>query len=191
MNFAVTTIHVYALQYLIQSSPFLIPTASRLTIEMSHEALPIDRRAFAEALESLPLDALHGKAAEISNSITHLKSSNDQMMPFADDGDQDCKDAMFENLMVIGRMNERIGMLRAEVERRGMRWADAEVEDANANKDHDMIDTHGQLVNGHANGDVRSTVSAPSGRLTDEELRTRLAQQLDEGDEDGDEGVHL
>jgi len=111
-------------------------------------------------------------------------------MPFAEEGDQDCKDAMYENLVVIGRMNERIGMLRAEVERRGMRWADAEVEEANANKDHEMTDTSGQLVNGHADNNIRQTESAPSGRLTDEELRARLAQQLE--DDDGEEeGVHL
>lgn len=55
---------------------------------MSHEALPIDRARFAEALESLPLDALHSKVAELRNSMDHLRSSNEQMMPFADDGDQ-------------------------------------------------------------------------------------------------------
>lgn len=56
--------------------------------DMSHEALPIDRARFAEALESLPLDALHSKVAELRNNIQHLRSSNDQMVPFADEGDQ-------------------------------------------------------------------------------------------------------
>jgi hypothetical protein len=55
---------------------------------MSHQALPIDRVRFAEALESLPLDALHSKVAELRNSMNHLRSSNEQMMPFADQGDQ-------------------------------------------------------------------------------------------------------
>lgn len=80
---------------------------------MSHEALPIDIPAFARALEDLPVDALHTKAEELLNSIEHLKYSNNEMMPFADEGDQgnhihpflntpsltatsDCKDAMFE-----------------------------------------------------------------------------------------------
>lgn len=55
---------------------------------MSHEALPIDIPSFTRALESLPVDALHTKAAEIRNSISHLRSSNEQMLPFADQGDQ-------------------------------------------------------------------------------------------------------
>ena len=55
---------------------------------MSHEALPIDVPAFIRAIQDLPVDALHSRAAEIQNSIAHLKSSNDQMVPFADDGDQ-------------------------------------------------------------------------------------------------------
>ena len=55
---------------------------------MSHEALPLDAPAFARALEELPIDALHSRAAEIQNSIAHLKSSNEQMIPFADEGDQ-------------------------------------------------------------------------------------------------------
>jgi hypothetical protein len=55
---------------------------------MSHEALPIDRVQFAEALESLPLDALHAKVAELRNNMDHLRYSNEQMVPFADEGDQ-------------------------------------------------------------------------------------------------------
>ncbi|KAF2152917.1 hypothetical protein K461DRAFT_267591 [Myriangium duriaei CBS 260.36] len=149
---------------------------------MSSDALPIDPTAFAQALESLPPETLHLKAAEIANSINHLKSSNEQMLPFADEGDQDCKDAMFENLVVIGRMNERIRMLREEVEKRGLRWADAEVEDSE------------RRVNGHVleEGDavVGTGQRAQSGRLTDEELRRRLAEQMAQDGED-EEGVHL
>ncbi|KAF2222877.1 hypothetical protein BDZ85DRAFT_180186, partial [Elsinoe ampelina] len=107
---------------------------------MSSDALPIDPAQFAHALESLPVETLHQKAAEILNSIGHLKSSNEQMMPFADEGDQDCKEAMFENLVVIGRMNERIKILREEVEKRGLRWMDAEVEEREGK------------VNGHVEG---------------------------------------
>ena len=57
-------------------------------VVMSHEALPIDRARFAEALESLPLDALHSKVAELRNNMNHLRYSNEQMVPFADEGDQ-------------------------------------------------------------------------------------------------------
>lgn len=99
---------------------------------------------------------------------------------------------MFENLVVVGRMNERIHLLRAEVERRGMRWADAEVEDRT------MTDAIGEVVNGTSSGAEAHTGGAsqsqaarvPSGRLTDEELRARLLETL--GDDDGeDDGVHL
>lgn len=154
---------------------------------MSSGAAPIDPARFALALESLPLDALHTKAAELRNSIAHLKSSNDQMMPFADEGDDDCREAMFENLAVIGRMNERIELLRKEVEGRGMRWAEGEVEDAekasttvNGHLDGEMEGENGMVAQGRAE-------RAPSGRLTDEELRRRLEAEMDEEEN----GVHL
>ena len=148
---------------------------------MSSDAAPIDPERFALALESLPLDALHSKAAELRNSISHLKSSNEQMLPFAEEGDDVCREAMFENLSVIGRINERISLLRAEVERRGMRWADGEVEDAEA-REGKLVNGDGEDVNG-----VREQ-RQPSGRLTDEELRRQLDAQM--GD-DEEEGVHL
>jgi hypothetical protein len=150
---------------------------------MSSGAQPIDPERFAAALEGLPLGNLHAKAAELQNNIAHLKYSNEQMLPFADDGDNDCKEAMFENLVVIGRMNDRIKMLRDEVEKRGMRWSEGEVEEK-------------ALANGHAEGDAESASGhsavqerAPSGRLTDEELRRRLEAEV--GDEGNEDGVHL
>lgn len=158
---------------------------------MSHGALPIDARAFSQALESLPVDALHAKVAEIQNSISHLKTSNDQMMPFAEEGDQDCKDAMFENLVVIGRMNDRIQLLRDEVERRGLRWADAEVEDAENRKRLASDGTNGHMIDAQYR---TGSDQAGSGSLTDQELRARLTAQLDENGEDGqgeEDGVHL
>ncbi|KAG8626192.1 hypothetical protein KVT40_006593 [Elsinoe batatas] len=147
---------------------------------MSSDALPIDPAQFAIALESLPVETLHQKAAEILNSIGHLKSSNEQMMPYADEGDQDCKEAMFENLVVIGRMNERIKILREEVEKRGLRWMDAEVEEREGK------------VNGHVegNGEARE-VRAPSGRLTDEELRRRMEERMAADEAEEEDGVHL
>ena len=146
---------------------------------MSSATQPIDPTRFAEALESLPIDALHSKAAELRNSIGHLKFSNEQMLPFAEEGDDVCREAMFENLSVIGRMNERISLLRAEVEKRGMRWADGEVEDAEARE--------AKMVNGDA-GANGNEARQRNGRLTDEELRRQLEAQMGE---DEDEGVHL
>jgi len=156
---------------------------------MSSDALPVAPGDFARALESLPPETLHEKAAEIQNSIVHLKSSNDQMMPYADEGDQDCKEAMFENLVVIGRMNERVKLLREEIEKRGLRWADAEVEDAKLRA--------AAKTNGHVEGDgagaedrqeVREAARQQGGRLTDDELRRRLEAQMADDEE---EGVHL
>ncbi|KAK5159881.1 hypothetical protein LTS14_001986 [Recurvomyces mirabilis] len=169
---------------------------------------PIDPARFAMALESLPLDALHSKAAEIRNSILHLRHSNEQMMPFADEGDQDCKDAMFENLTVIGRMNMRVHLLKAEVERRGMIWVEDPSDLRQAPLEGDAVVVERQQdgaeggVNGvgHANGalengttDSRSAARAPSGRLTDEELRRQIEAQMgvDADEEEEEDGVHL
>ena len=172
---------------------------------MSSETInPIDPARFALALESLPLDALHAKAAEILHSINHLRSSNEQMLPFAEQGDADCRDAMFENLAVIGRMNGRVGLVKAEVERRGQRWSEGEVEDGHGgSKEGDL--PNGVVLNGnvsagseaasHVNGtggDEVPAPRAPSGRLTDEELRAQMAAHLGGGDdEEDDDGVHL
>lgn len=56
--------------------------------DMSSQAQPISTEAFATSLESLTIDVLHAKAAEIRNSIQHMKDSNEQMVPFAEAGDQ-------------------------------------------------------------------------------------------------------
>jgi hypothetical protein len=180
---------------------------------MSSEARPIDPLRFAEALETLPLDALHAKAAELQNSIEQLRSSNEQMVPFADEGDQDCKDAMFENLGVITRMHNRVELIRAEVEKRGMLWPSEERErgvvDVQRLRDFGMEGETGEqiivarpesdaapMVNGTTGGaaggaagsDERGARAQQSGRLTDEELRRQLEAQMGMDDE---EGVHL
>ncbi|KAK1091469.1 hypothetical protein LTR48_006245 [Friedmanniomyces endolithicus] len=161
---------------------------------------PIDPSRFAAALEELPLDTLHSKAAEIRNSITRLRESNEQMMPFADEGDAECREAMFENLQVIGRMNGRMGLLKAEVERRGMvdpedlregPGGEGEAVVGGMNERNGGTNgANGQHAteNGAVSGEVAAP-RAPSGRLTDEELQRQLAAQLD-GDDD-DDGVHL
>lgn len=155
------------------------------------DAQPIDPARFAQALEDLPVDALYSKVSELANSIAHLHSSNQQMLPFAEEGDQDCKDAMFENLGVIGRMNQRIQLIKSEVQRRGIRWTEGELEDAAAGKESatNMVNGNGQLVNGNSvHTPAAATQLAQSGSLSDEELRRRLEQQMSEAEEDG---VHL
>lgn len=96
-------------------------------------------------------------------------------------------------------MNERINLLRAEVEKRGMRWAYAEVEDQAAIPNTTTTETNPPLTNGtttidsHVPTSNTSEEQAPrteSGRLTDEELMARLQERLHEGGDDND-GVHL
>jgi len=96
---------------------------------MSSETLPISPARFAAALKDLPLSTLHLKAAELRNSIAHLDYSNEQLKPFADGSepgssgpDPDCVEAIRENEVVIKRMEERIQLLRTEVEGRGSSW---------------------------------------------------------------------
>ncbi|KAI9782920.1 MAG: hypothetical protein M1839_004395 [Geoglossum umbratile] len=85
---------------------------------------PITASAFSQALPALPLSTLHAKVAELRNSISHLISSNNELESYAEAGDQECKDAIEENKEVIGRMEERLKLVKAEVEMRGLRWED-------------------------------------------------------------------
>ncbi|KAK3336047.1 hypothetical protein B0T19DRAFT_26742 [Cercophora scortea] len=108
---------------------------------MSTDALPITPARFAEAIADLPLSSLHLKVLELRNNIAHLDYSNEQLRPFAEgtqtalfssssttaspeQPDQDCIDAIRENEQVIARMNQRIQLVRAEVEKRGISWAE-------------------------------------------------------------------
>lgn len=109
---------------------------------MSADSVPITPARFAAALKDLPLSSLHLKLAELRNSIVHLDYSNEQLRPYAEGKatvmstttttsqpqqppyppDQDCIDAIRENEEVIERMQERIRLVRVEVEARGLNW---------------------------------------------------------------------
>ncbi|KAK1757455.1 hypothetical protein QBC47DRAFT_156738 [Echria macrotheca] len=93
---------------------------------MSSETTPISPTRFATALKDLPASSLHLKVAELRNSIAHLDYSNEQLRPFTQTTppDADCVDAIAENEQVIARMQERIRLVRAEVEGRGMSWVE-------------------------------------------------------------------
>jgi hypothetical protein len=140
---------------------------------------------FAMAIKDLPVDTLYAKAAELQNSMSHLRDSNAQMKQFADEGDEVCKEAIAENDVVISRTQERIQLCKAEVEGRGLVWT-GHADKSEVNGDADGV------VNGDAaqGGDATAGNSsrASSGRLTDEELRRQLESQLED---DGDDGVHL
>ena len=124
---------------------------------MSNEAVPIPPHRFAAALKDLPLSTLHLKAAELRNSIAHLDYSNEQLKPFAEGTepgtngvpDQDCVEAIRENGIVIARMQERITLLKAEVEGRGSSWLEFQSAEESAGRgDEEMVDGEGRLVNG-------------------------------------------
>ncbi|KAF6234406.1 hypothetical protein HO173_007439 [Letharia columbiana] len=159
---------------------------------MSSTAIPIPPQRFAEAIKELPLANLHSKAAEVRNSIAHLLISNQQLQPFADEGDSDCAEAIRENLVVTQRMEERISLLKREVEGRGFKWGEDETNPENVES------------NGHAGVEeirrasrITSTRGGPStprsgGQLGDGELARRLREQMEEDDDDeAQDGVHL
>jgi len=174
---------------------------------MSANVQPIPNSQFALAIQDLPLENIYAKAQEIENSISHLLHSNAQLRDYSDSirndtsiagetreevGDKECLEAIQENEIVIDRQRERIGLLRAELERRGQIWHGAgAAEGAEVNGDRD-----GEEVVVNIQEPPRANGAAPGGRLTDEELRRRLEQRMrDEGgvddEEDAGGGLHL
>jgi hypothetical protein len=155
---------------------------------MSAETRPIPASQFALAIRDLPLETIYTKAHEIQNSISHLQRSNAQLKEYSDSlrndgtlsgevreqvGDRECLEAIEENERVIARQRERVGLLRAEVERRGRVWhegGDDEVE--------------GQSNGGHTG--QSNGVNGSGGKLSDEELRRQMMDRM--GDDDGDDG---
>ena len=161
---------------------------------MSSTTAPIPPHRFAEALTALPLSNLHFKAVELRNSITHLELSNHQLQVFAEGGDQDCIDAIRENQEVIRRMEDRIEMLKAEVEGRGFRWAENEGKPEDTAVENDQLngqDNDAPSRNGVTGQRTRNSVSG-GGSLDDEELARRLSERLEEtGDGGPENGLHL
>ena len=157
---------------------------------MSFDATPITPERFAEAIKELPLANLHFKAAEIRNSIAHLVSSNQQLQPFADEGDSDCADAIQENLVVVQRMKERILLLKGEVEGRGSKWAEEgprpEIVESNGHASVEEVRVASEPIHGG------SSTRPSGGRRGDEELAQRLREQMAEVDDnEAHDGVYL
>lgn len=161
---------------------------------MSAETRPISPNSFAQAIEDLPVENLYSKAFEINNSITHLEKSNQALQEYSDSikndtslspdvrsgGDKDCLEAIADNQVVITRQRERVKLLKAEVERRGQRWHEADPEPSN-----------GTASQSHRR-DNGNEIAAPSQtpvRLSDDELRRQLEARLAE--QSDDEGMHL
>jgi hypothetical protein len=90
---------------------------------MHSTSRPISPTRFATALKDLPIGSIYAKAAELANSIKHLKSSNDQLREFAEQGDKECAEAILENEEVMRNMEDRILLCQFEVEtNRGLIW---------------------------------------------------------------------
>ncbi|POS87532.1 hypothetical protein EPUL_001924 [Erysiphe pulchra] len=103
---------------------------------MSAQAAPITLATFREALKSLTVQSLYVKVDELRNSIAHLNDSNRQLELFVQDmrstngggggggdggsDDQECIEAIQENEVVIARFQDRINLLAAEIENRGL-----------------------------------------------------------------------
>ncbi|KAI9727490.1 MAG: hypothetical protein M1828_006432 [Chrysothrix sp. TS-e1954] len=154
---------------------------------------PIPPHRFALALESLPLPTLHSKAAELLNSIAHLIDSNRQLR--LEVADPDCAEALAENEVTVRRMRERVGLVRVEVERRGGRWGFGEVEAEIGRLEGEMGGVEdGDLVGGgdaRGEGVERGDGGAASGRLTDEELRRRMEERMQDEEQGDEDGMHL
>ncbi|CRK19277.1 hypothetical protein BN1708_012582, partial [Verticillium longisporum] len=134
------------------------------------DTTPISPARFAAALPPLSLPTLHLKVLEIRNSIAHLRTSNIELLPYAlgtepagATPDPDCADAIRENEAVILRMDERIALIRAEVEDRGCSWREFEaVEPARPGTT--------TAVTGHADDDDDDDVAPVTNGLRDARL---------------------
>lgn len=117
-------------------------------------------------------------------------SSNQQLQSFADEGDPDCAAAIQENRSVVQRMEERISLLKGEVEGRGFKWVDNEtkLESAGLNGHTAIEEVMGASRITNSGPDIRPS----GGQLGDEELARRLREQMEEDDDDkAQAGVHL
>lgn len=160
---------------------------------MSASATPIPTAVFALAIKDLPVENLYAKAAELDNSILHLRDSIEQLRPFVEEGDSDCQEAVLENDEVIGRMLRRLESLKNEVEGRGLSWAQRDHE-PKADDSDPTVDG----LNGHApetSPDVPAVAQRSTARPEDTAHRgsenQTLSSERTETDGAEDEGVLL
>ncbi|KAI1488605.1 hypothetical protein F5X96DRAFT_644614 [Biscogniauxia mediterranea] len=198
---------------------------------MSSETQPINPARFAEAIKELPASSLALKVLELRNSIAHLDYSNAELKPYAEgristleqqegstaqpvEPDQDCVDAIAENEAVIARMQERIELIRAEVEGRGLNWrefqgkaeqeASATAADNNINTEDSSAATTGNLTTGENGNGVGAETQHEAWRdgtfqtgtlrgLSDEELLRQLHNRMptEDDEDDAEGGMHL
>ncbi|CAJ2512994.1 Uu.00g011130.m01.CDS01 [Anthostomella pinea] len=186
---------------------------------MSSETQPINPARFAEALTELPASSLALKVLELRNSIAHLDYSNAELKPFAEgtwstidqqggtpQPDQDCIDAIAENETVIARMQERINLIRVEVENRGLSWQEFQGKEddppapneTNGTREASTTAPLTNGVNGHGpsgegqheawrDGTFQTgTIRGPSDEELLRQLENLMPPEHDEDDADGD-----
>ncbi|KAJ5587899.1 uncharacterized protein N7459_003664 [Penicillium hispanicum] len=129
---------------------------------MSVERLSINRAAFAEAIQELPLSAVYGKVAELRNSVSHLHRSNDELRQFilqstgsqdAEEENKELEGYIAENEGVITSMNERLSLLKMELENRGQPWVETEQENDKENEEQNTsTETTAPATNGTTGG---------------------------------------
>ena len=142
---------------------------------MSAETRPITPRSFARALADLPIQSLHLKVLELRNSLAHLVYSNEQLRVFAQTTppDPDCAEAIAENEAVMARMEERIALVRAEVEGRGASWTEFQSKEE-AEERAALGRALGRgLASGEVNGDLDDGDDSDTGRDRDDDAPPR------------------
>lgn len=149
---------------------------------MSAESRPITAARFAAALTELPISALYAKHAELSNSITHLESSNKQLEDFArENDDRDCYEALLENRQVMKSFNERMELIRKEVEEvRSLPWRPKD--EGEVRKEEGAVGLNGTAPTHNGT----STTSSADRQTAQEQANGTTAQTRDD-----DEGVYL
>ena len=150
---------------------------------MSSDSRPITTARFAAALAELPISALYAKHAELSNSITHLESSNKQLEDFArENDDRDCYEALLENRQVMKNFNERMDLIRKEVEEvRSLPWRPRDEVEVRTEEGAIGLNGAAPMQNG-TNGSIPAEPQARSDQTNSTPAQAR---------EDEEEGVHL
>ena len=152
---------------------------------MSAETRPISPASFAKALEDLPIENIYSKVHEINNSIAHLKNSNKLLQEYSDstkndesldaetraDGDKDSLDAIRENTVVVERQQDRVRLLKAEVERRGQRWHEIDPDESK----HAINGNSEVPANGDDNGNAGSTFTGIITTFLNDDRKSRFA----------------
>ncbi|KAJ5939438.1 hypothetical protein N7466_002572 [Penicillium verhagenii] len=137
---------------------------------MAAQTTSINPTDFAEAIAELPLSAVYSKVSELRNSIAHLHRSNEEMRFFlaeSQETEEDKKELegyVLENEGVVTSMNERLSLLKVEVERRGQTWIE-EKKDSTDEAQASSEETSAPVSNGTAGlGDQSSNANANAGQ---------------------------